>query len=293
MKSLAKKSEYSNLIKNMSVIICILLLLVGAIIYWWYSQRYVSTNDAYVGANVVQIAPQVSGRVTQLNIKNNQYIAKDAILFTIEQTPFTVANNKAQAELTMALAKQQNAQRTSERILELVNKKLMPAQNADNVTADLQSANAAVQQAQAGVAAAQLNLQYTTISAPTSGWVSNVSLRVGDTVTMDRPVFALISDNEFWVDANFKETDLEYIKPGQKADIDVDMYSNQTFHGVVESISGASGSAFSLLPPENATGNWVKVTQRVPVRVKVIDLKTDEPLRIGTSANVTIHIKEE
>ncbi|MDE2089643.1 MAG: HlyD family secretion protein, partial [Gammaproteobacteria bacterium] len=90
------------------------------------------------------------------------------------------------------------------------------------------------------------------------------------------------------VDANFKETDLQAIRPGQPAVIYVDMYPDHHFRGVVESISGGSGAAFSLLPPQNATGNWVKVTQRVPVRVRILDPSPSHPLRVGTSATVTV-----
>jgi membrane fusion protein (multidrug efflux system) len=104
-------------------------------------------------------------------------------------------------------------------------------------------------------------------------------------------LFALISNSEFWVDANFKETELEHIHPGQLANIYVDMYPGHTFSGVVESISGGTGSAFSLLPPQNATGNWVKVAQRVPVRIRVLNPEQDFPLRIGTSASVRISLR--
>ena len=99
-----------------------------------------------------------------------------------------------------------------------------------------------------------------------------------------------MSDEQFWIDANFKETEIEGIRPGQIAVIVTDMYPNHPFKGVVESISRGSGSIFSLLPPQNATGNWVKVTQRVPVRIRVLNPNTQFPLRIGTSAKITIHL---
>ncbi|HUU67409.1 MAG TPA: HlyD family secretion protein [Methyloceanibacter sp.] len=130
-------------------------------------------------------------------------------------------------------------------------------------------------------------------TAPGSGWVSNARLRPGTVVQAGTPVFAIIADGPWWVDANFKETDLGRIKPGQPATISLDMYSGVTLDGVVESISAGSGAIFSVLPPENATGNWVKVTQRFPVRIKITSAPDpDKPLRVGASADVTIDTTE-
>jgi membrane fusion protein (multidrug efflux system) len=133
----------------------------------------------------------------------------------------------------------------------------------------------------------------THVTAPASGWTSNVSLRPGTVVQAGTPVFAVIEDGQWWVDANFKETDLARIKPGQKATIRLDMYPGTSLDGVVESISAGSGATFSVLPPENATGNWVKVTQRFPVRIKITSSPAPErPLRMGASATVKIDTTE-
>ncbi|MBC8013145.1 MAG: HlyD family secretion protein [Methyloceanibacter sp.] len=130
-------------------------------------------------------------------------------------------------------------------------------------------------------------------TAPANGWMSNVTLRPGTVVQAGTPVFAIIEDGQWWVDANFKETDLARIKPGQKATLRLDMYPGTSLDGVVESISAGSGATFSVLPPENATGNWVKVTQRFPVRIKITSSPAPEqPLRMGASATVTIDTTE-
>jgi membrane fusion protein (multidrug efflux system) len=127
------------------------------------------------------------------------------------------------------------------------------------------------------------------VTSPASGWVSNVSVRPGNVVQAGTPVFAIVEDGNWWVDANFKETDLGRIKPGQKATISLDMYPGVNLDGEVESISAGSGATFSVLPPENATGNWVKVTQRFPVRVRITSTPDpDKPLRLGASATITI-----
>ncbi len=151
--------------------------------------------------------------------------------------------------------------------------------------------NENVKAAQAAVESAQLKLDYTHITAPYDGTVSNLSLQPGALVQAGVPLFALIGNGEVWVDANFKETQFKKLRPGLKAEVSVDMYPGRTFHGVVDSISGGSGTAFSLLPPQNATGNWVKVTQRVPVKIRITDADAKMPLRIGTSSDVKVFLE--
>ena len=133
----------------------------------------------------------------------------------------------------------------------------------------------------------------THVTSSANGWVSNVSLRPGTVVQAGTPAFAVIEDGNWWVDANFKETDLGRIEAGQKATVRLDMYPGVTLEGAVESISAGSGATFSVLPPENATGNWVKVTQRFPVRIRITSTPDpDKPLRSGSSATVTIDTTE-
>lgn len=145
-----------------------------------------------------------------------------------------------------------------------------------------------VQQAQARLNQAELNLSYTVIKAPADGVVTKVEqLQVGDYISVGMPVFSLVSDEAIWVEANFKETELTYMQPGQAATITIDMYPEKKFIGSVTSISPGTGSSFSLLPPENATGNWVKVVQRIPVRISINQEKS-LPLRSGSSVLVEV-----
>jgi membrane fusion protein, multidrug efflux system len=149
--------------------------------------------------------------------------------------------------------------------------------------------------ASAGLEKASHEYVKTHVTAPSDGVVSNVTLRPGATIQAGAPQFAIIEGNRWWVDANFKETDLARIKVGQKATIRLDMYPGRTFEGVVESISPGSGATFSVLPPENASGNWVKVTQRFPVRIGFTNPpdESDRPLRAGASADVTIDTAQD
>ncbi|HZR36081.1 MAG TPA: HlyD family secretion protein [Nevskia sp.] len=146
-----------------------------------------------------------------------------------------------------------------------------------------------VEQAQAELDRAKLNLSYTRIVAPYDGIVAKVEqLQVGDHITAAAPVFALISTRDVWIEANFKEDQLTHMRPGQPAEVRIDTYSGKTFKAKVASLSPGTGSQFSALPPENATGNWVKVVQRLPVRLELENPDPGLPLHTGLSATVEV-----
>jgi membrane fusion protein (multidrug efflux system) len=160
-------------------------------------------------------------------------------------------------------------------------------------TAELARAEAELRAAQADLAVAELNLEHCTVRAPIDGVVSKRSVEVGQVVQPGQPLLALVPLNDVWVVANFKETQLTRIRPGQLAEVRIDTFPGVVFTGTVNSISAGTGSRFSLLPPENATGNWVKVVQRVPVKI-LLDQKgvgNPQPLRAGMSAVVTVRLK--
>jgi membrane fusion protein (multidrug efflux system) len=154
------------------------------------------------------------------------------------------------------------------------------------------AAEARVMQARANVAQAELHLQYTSVKAPARGIVSKKGVNTGQVVQAGQPLLALVQIDDVWVTANFKETQLKYMRPGQRATIDVDAFGGREFKGMVDSLAGATGARFSLLPPENATGNFVKVVQRVPVKI-VLDPGQDPEhlLRPGMSVTPTVHVK--
>jgi membrane fusion protein (multidrug efflux system) len=156
----------------------------------------------------------------------------------------------------------------------------------------VRSEEALVKQREAALEAAQLNAGYTKLYAPAEGYVTKKSVQVGNQIQAGQPLMAVVALNGVYVTANYKETQLDKVKPGQKVDISVDSYPGKEFHGTVNSIMAGTGSAFSLFPPENATGNYVKVVQRVPVKI-LID-KGEDPkhiLRIGMSVQPTILVK--
>jgi membrane fusion protein (multidrug efflux system) len=151
-----------------------------------------------------------------------------------------------------------------------------------------------VQQAQALLDRAKLNLSYTVVTAPSDGIVTRVEqLQVGSYINASAPVFALMSIGDTWIEANFKEDQLTHMRVGQTARVEVDSYPGKTFEGKVASVSPGTGSQFSVLPPENATGNWVKVVQRLPVRVELEHLDPAFPLHGGLSANVSVDTRHQ
>jgi len=314
-------------------VILALLTLLGGFAYNYFSRTTRSTENAYINADVVDVASQVAGRVISVHVKDNQYVSRGDALFDVDPEPYAIALMRAQADLSQArqnarqdkadieVARAQiaqsnsdlaNARSVSERDKGLVARHFISQQTLDDaqtrvlgMQASLAQANAKlakarsvpdnieergdVLKAQAAIEQAKLDLTRTHVTAAQDGQISNLAVTAGSMVNVGVPLFALIAKDSFHIDANFKETQLPGIHPGQSVEIQIDMYPGQHFTGTVESLSGGTGTAFSLLPPQNATGNWVKIAQRVPVRIKLAP--TDSPLRIGASATVTVHLK--
>jgi membrane fusion protein (multidrug efflux system) len=238
----------------------------GTYWYWRHSILYPSTDNAYVQANVVRISPLVSGPVAEVKVADNARVAAGDELVRIDPAPFQAALDAAQARLD--LAQQQ----------------LKAAGTGPQAAA----AKSNVDQAQAGVAKAKLELDYATVKAPVAGVIGSIRIRPGAIAQAGASLAPLVDTSQWWVDANFKETELARIAVGQEATVTLDIDPSRVLKGKVESISPASSTAFSLLPAENASGNWVKVPQRFSVRIALDSPPADMPLRVGASASVTV-----
>ncbi len=269
-----------------------ILLLYGAYVYWRSLQDYVSTDDAYVGAHVVSIAAQVSGPVARVFVHNNRPVRAHQRLFEIDPHPYQIAVLAARASVAQRQALLANAEAISGRTQRMAVHHFLSSQASETAQATVKADRAALAAAKAALARARLNLSHCLVRAPTNGYLSNMRLRPGAYIQAGTPLFALIASREYWVTANFKETSLSRVVVGDRAHIHIDMYPNQRFRGRVVGISGGSGTAFSLLPPENATANWVKVTQRVPLRIFILNPNPRSPLRIGTSATATVFFRK-
>jgi membrane fusion protein, multidrug efflux system len=184
--------------------------------------------------------------------------------------------DKEAAEAALAAAQSQ---------VPVVDKKVATNRRQVSVTAS----NIALKQAD--IDYARLQLSYTVIVAPVEGIVSKRNIQVGQLVQPGQSLFSLVNDKGLYITANFKETQMDHLRTGEKVDLVVDAFPETTIHGTVESFSGATGAKFSLLPPDNATGNFVKVVQRVPVRIKLADKNNEfiQRLRPGMSVNVVVH----
>ena len=314
------------------------LIIVLAVYFYLTGGRFISTDDAYVQSARTDISSNISGRVTQVLVHNNQQVHHGDVLFKLDDRDLKIAVESARAELENAKMNvkalkatysqhQNNVQAASDTAAyykkEYERQKSLAAQgissqaqlddaqhayvNAQqqiaikqderaNILASLNGqANLTVDthptvlKAKAALDQAELNLSYATIKAPVDGVVTKVDqLQTGNYINAAKPVFALMS-KEIWVEANFKETELTHMHPGQEVSIEIDTYPGHEFHGKVLSLSPGTGSSFSILPPENATGNWVKVVQRLPVRISIEDADVSKTaLHAGLSALVKV-----
>ncbi len=310
-----------------------LVLVLGGVIYDRHTTRYPSSDDAYVNANIIQIATQVDGQVNHIAVQNYQHVIAGQSLFNLDPRAYEYAKEQASAMILLDQSKvsvlsdalqvaQANFQKSqadlfmadenNKRVSALLKNHQASEQDGDQVMGaylsakaqvsamssayleaqqDLEVAKHQVEIAQADLKQAELNLSYTQITAPSSGYVSQFSLRSGSLVAAGSPLFKLVEDQTWWVDANYKETQLARIKIGQRATIQMDLYPDHRFNGKVFAISPNSGSSFSLLPPENATGNWVKVVQRYPVKIELLMTPEEQklyPPRVGASSSVVV-----
>ncbi len=293
----------------------------AAVIYWLDARHYENTDDAFVDGNQSQVASQVSGRMTELLVVDNQHVDAGQPLLTIDPRDFQVRLEQAQAQRASAIAQaaqaraelfvqratveQQNAQvHVAEADLQQaqqdlaryrgINPAAITRQQLDQSTATTKSAvarleaakqaglgsqaqlvvqqtkidaaDAAARQSAADVRNAELQLSYTLVVAPQAGKVTRRTVNLGNYVTPGQALLAIVPD-DLWVTANFKETQLNLIRPGQPVQITLDAFPDAKLQGHVDSLQRGTGSVFSTLPAENATGNYVKVVQRLPVKI--------------------------
>jgi len=269
------------------------------------AQAQLTGSTASVGNSRAQVAAAQAGlkraeadaSKADLDLKRARELRAANVIPQQRLDDAKAANDMAQAGLLQAranLAAAEDALRAAEsRVGEQRGKLQQSSPVAAQIAAaqaNARLAHARVQSAQAALALAQLQLSYTKIVAQDDGEISRLTVHEGQLVQPSQPMMALVPSATYVV-ANFKETQIGDMKPGQEVDVDVDAFPGRKLHGKVESLSGGTGSLFSLLPPDNASGNFVKVVQRVPVRIAWVDPPKDLPLRAGLSADVTVHVK--
>jgi membrane fusion protein (multidrug efflux system) len=313
--------------------------LIGGVALYLNGGRYVSTDDAYVGAQKVLITPDISGKVVKIVVREGQQVKPGDELFEIDALPFRLQVDQAKAALeqarttydnltanikiysqTLALAQQgvELKQKDVERKSTLVKSNFGSQLDLDNAATALVTASAQAQlikqqisnaktqllgnpelpieqfppfvQAKAKLDEAQRDLDHTVLRAPMAGVATQVDqIQMGRFVTAGTPVFSVIDIGHPWVDANPKESDFTYVAVGQQVELDVDAFPNHRFRGTIGSLSPGTGAQFAILPPQNASGNFVKVVQRVPIRIYFDDNdKYVARLKAGMSVNIAI-----
>jgi membrane fusion protein (multidrug efflux system) len=268
-----------------------LVVLLGAGWLYLFGARFVSTDDAYVKQDKIPISTDVSGRVVEVLVGDQAPVKRGDLLFRLDEEPFRISLQRAEAQLALVRMEVQTS-----RNLEIARQNAAASRessapglsNFDQFPNRPYTQHPRYMQAQAVRDQAALDLSYTRVVAPATGVVANMSLRAGVYVQAGRPVFAVVATDPLWVEANFKETDLTHVRLGQFATLSVDAFSDHDIRAVVTGINPGTGSEFSLLPPQNASGNWVKVVQRVPVRLEPLEVSPSTPLRAGMSVTVEI-----
>lgn len=319
-----------------------LLAVAAGLFVWLLGGRYVSTENAYVKTDIIQVSAEVSGRVAEVLVEDHQFVKAGTPLLRIDVTSFRMALAEADAELDSArtevatlvaawkeaLSELQEAESrvvyweaqvdrqrrltdrgivASSKFEEIENNAIAARDHVavmrDKVNRTLaRLANAPerpidehplVRKKTAERDRAALDLERTTISAPADGRLVNFKLQRGEHVTTATPLFSVVADGRAWVEANFKETQLTHVRAGLPATVTLDIYPDIRWEAEVDSISPATGAEFAILPPQNASGNWVKIVQRLPVRVRLKPRPGSPALRAGMTATVEIDTKRE
>ena len=303
--------------------VVLLALVVFAARKWWFARSHVSTDNAQVDGHIVPVLTKVGGYVAEVRVTENQPVKAGDTLVVLDDRDFRARLAQTDADLAALLATISSRTRVGQadaavaqaqanflkanadlaRIEPLAIQNVVSQQQLDAAraaataaAAQLASAQAALVGADARVAAARasrdqaaLQLSYTRITAPSAGVVSKKAVELGQLMQAGQPLMTVVPLDDVWVTANLKETETAEVTPGDSADVTVDAYAGVHFLGTVESLSPATGAKFSLLPPDNATGNFTKVVQRIPVRIRLYGaLDPARPLRPGMSAVVTI-----
>jgi len=287
-----KDPKKRKVVKILSGIVIIGLIIAG--IYIVNNAGHETTDDAYIEGRIHAIAPKVSGTVLKVNVEDNQLVREKDLLIEIDPVDYILKEKEAAANLEVRQATFQQSLRDRNRAESLFNGKVIPKEKYEFSLTAYNLAKAQMSAAKQQLNISRQNLRYTKIYSPVDGYVTKKSVEIGNQITAGQPLMAIIGLKDIWLTANYKETQLKKVKPGQRVLIKVDTYPGKVFTGRVDSIMAGTGAAFSLFPPENALGNYVKVVQRVPVKI-VFDNNVDQEhiLRIGMSCVPTIITKNE
>ncbi len=315
-----KPRFYRSLWFKIFLVVIVIGLVVAGMLWWLDARRYEDTDDAFIDTHIIHIAPQISGQLTAILVTDNQLVRRGDVIARINPQDAQARLAQAQAQgvqaqtqLEQALAGQSGALAQAQnaasdlaryRSLQATNPQAVAQQQLDQAlatdrnaraqvtaaAAQVAGAKAQIKTVQAQIATAQINLGYTDITAPVDGHVTQRSAALGNYVTPGQDLMTIVP-LQLWVTANFKETQLSLVRPGQKATVTADACSGTPIDGHIDSIQRGAGQAFGILPPENATGNYVKVVQRVPVKILLDRIPKDCVLGPGMSVEPSVKVR--
>ncbi len=280
--------------KRKKLIIFIIVVVLAAIAGIWYfvsSRNVISTDDANIEGRVYTVAPKIPGTVKVVHVRDNQKVKKNELLLEIDPVDYELHVDEAQANLDIRKSLLHQALRNERRADTLMKRQAISQAKYEDILTACKVAQAQVEAAEVQLNIARLNLGYTKIYAPSDGYVAEKSVEAGNQVMPGQALMAVVS-SDMWIVANYKETKLKNVRPGQKVKIQIDAYPDKIFEGLVNSIQRGTGAAFSMFPPENATGSFVKIVQRIPVKI-VFDGQPEKKydFSIGMSASTEIKIR--
>lgn len=278
---------------NKKKIIAISLGLVSLVVIYlvFESIYFVSTDNATIQGHSLLISSKVPGVVTDVLVDENQKVKEGDVLVRLDARDYQNQLALAEAEVGSSDARLKDNQTNFNRIKSLFAAGAVTQQQFDTAQTLLKTEtkkNAAVQ---AQLEQAKLNIAYTEIKAPANGIIAKRSVEKGQVLPAGQAILGFISSESRWIIANYKETDLKRIQVGAEAKISVDALPNLKLKAVVDSISPSTGATFTLLPPDNATGNFTKVVQRIPIKLKILDLKTEDVDRLQVGLSVIVDLK--
>jgi membrane fusion protein (multidrug efflux system) len=269
------------------------VVIIGAFYFIYEHLSFVETDNAHVEAHTLLLSAKISGYIKEVNVQDGQKVKKGDVLVQIDDRDYKAIADSSRSELLSLEARKRDAEKNFQRLKDLYAQSVVSAQQYDAASANYNEIKAKYDSAAAKLAQAELNVENAQIVAPSDGIAAKAAAEIGQLAAPGTPLVGFVSSESRWITANFKETDIEDVKIGNKVDITVDAISGQKYTGEVESISSATGATFTLLPPDNATGNFTKVVQRIPVKIKILNLPEAEydKLQAGLSAIVKVHIR--
>nr|WP_318381874.1 HlyD family secretion protein [uncultured Enterobacter sp.] len=278
-------------LKYFSTLLVLAVAIVAGLWLWNYYMQSPWTRDGKIRAEQVSVTPQVSGSITTLGVRDNQFVHAGDVLFRIDDTPYRIAILNAQAQLARAQTELAKANKEADRRRNLP-RNYISAEDMDTANITVKAMQADVAAAQAALEQAQWQHQQTTVKSPVDGWITNLSARVGNYATAGQPVFALVDSHSFYVVGYFEETKLRHIREGMPAQV-ILYSSNQKLQGHVSSIGRAIydqsvESDSNLVADIKPNVPWVRLAQRVPVRIQFDALPEDITLVSGTTCTVAI-----